>query len=72
VSGNLIVLALRDSQVAFSRSTLKRLEDPQASSVPCRAERCVGVTLIQFCKHLLRIYYVPGTVLGIELVSEMN
>lgn len=40
MSGNLIVLGLRDSQVAFSRSSLRGLEDLQASSIPHRAKRC--------------------------------
>lgn len=38
--GNLIVLELRDSQVAFSRSSLRGLEDLQAPSIPHRAKRC--------------------------------
>lgn len=40
VSGNLILLQLRDSQVALTGSSLKGKEDPQASSVPYRTQRC--------------------------------
>ena len=40
MSDNLTVLGLEESQVAFSRSYLRGLEDPQVSSVPCRAKGC--------------------------------
>lgn len=40
MSGNLIVLGLRDSQVAFFRSSLRGFENLQASSIPHREKRC--------------------------------